>query len=617
MEDIIRLLPDSIANQIAAGEVVQRPASVVKELLENSIDAGATEIKLIVRESGKSLIQVIDDGKGMSGTDARMAFERHATSKIQTAEDLFRIRSMGFRGEALASIAAVAQVELKTRRAQDELGHILQIEASEVKKQEPAGCSGGTSICVRNLFYNTPARRNFLKSNPVELRHINDEIQRVMLANPHVRFRFVHNDQEVMQLEDGKLSKRIVQIFGKNYQKQLIPVQEETPDIKVTGYIGKPENAKKTRGEQFFFVNNRFIRSAYQNKALVNAYQGLIGDDYFPFYVLFIEMDPQLIDINVHPTKTEVKFQDDRLLFSVIQAAAKQALASFNVTPSLDFDTDVNFEQYFPGRQERSGGTFVGNTQERNYAQFKTIERPNAKNWESLYAGINREEELHKLRAEREIEGPEKVVTFPSKMDRVGSQSHLSQEVENKKTLQLHGRYLLRQVKSGMVMIDQRAAHERILFERYLQRFKHPEGVSQSCLFPQQLELNPSDMSLVMEIRPEVRKLGFEYEEFGKNCIVINGVPSEIINASEKQIFEGLIEQYKQNQSSLSISTEENLARSLAKRTAIQAGKVLQEQEADHLFDQLFACEQPNYTVDGLPTFVVLSLDKIASFFKT
>lgn len=612
MEDIIRLLPDSIANQIAAGEVVQRPASVVKELLENSIDAGALEIKLIVRESGKSLIQVIDDGKGMSGTDARMAFERHATSKIQTADDLFRIKSMGFRGEALASIAAVAQVELKSRQADEELGNLLQIEASEVKKQEPVGCPGGTSICVKNLFYNTPARRNFLKSNPVELRHINDEIQRVMLANPQVRFRFVHNEQEVMQLEAGKLSKRIVQIFGKNYQKQLIPCQEETPDIKVTGYIGKPENAKKTRGEQFFFVNNRFIRSAYQNKAIVNAYQGLIGDDYFPFYVLFIEMDPQLIDINVHPTKTEVKFQDDRLLFSVIQSAAKQALASFNVTPSLDFETDVNFEQYFPGRRESPGSH-----QDRSYAQFKTIDRPNAKNWENLYAGINREDAIEKLRAEREIEGDEKILTFKSKLDNVSQQGQLSDELGNKKTLQLHGRYLMRQVKSGMVVIDQHAAHERILFERYLHRLKHPEGVSQSCLFPQQLELNPSDMSLVMEIKPEVRRLGFEYEEFGKNCIIINGVPSEIVNSSEKEIFEGLIEQYKQNQSSLSISTEENLARSLAKRTAIQSGKVLQGQEVDHLFDQLFACEQPNYTVDGMPTFVVLSLDKIASFFKT
>ncbi len=608
MQDVIRLLPDSIANQIAAGEVVQRPASVVKELLENSIDAGATEIKLIVKDAGKQLIQVIDNGMGMSQSDTRMAFERHATSKIRSAEDLFKIRSMGFRGEALASIAAVAQVEIRTKRDVDELGFLLNIEASTVKKSEPVGCSTGTSISVKNLFYNIPARRNFLKSNPVELRHIQDEIHRVMLPNPEVKFVFIHNDQEMLKLDQGKLSKRIVQLFGKNYQQQLIPCSEETPDVKITGYIGKPANARKTRGEQFFFINNRFIKNGYLNHALNNAYHGLIQEDYHPFYVLFIEMDPSHVDINVHPTKTEVKFDNERFIYSVILSAVKQSLASFNIMPSLDFNTDVNFEQFIPKKESDSFST----SQERSYSQFKTIDRPNAKNWESLYGAATYEEELSRLRAQQEVEPDEKTVTFQSKL----SQAENKQETETKNTFQLHGKYLIRQVKSGMVMVDQRAAHERILFEKYMQRFKHQEGVSQSCLFPQQISLNPSDMSLVMEIKPEIRKLGFEYEEFGKNCIVINGVPSEIVNSSEREIFEGLIEQFKQNKSSFNIPLEDNLARSLAKRTAIRQGKHLSEKEAESLFDQLFACDQPNFTVDGTPTFVVLSLDKIASFFN-
>lgn len=611
MEDIIRLLPESIANQIAAGEVVQRPASVVKELLENSIDAGADDIKLIIRDAGKQLIQVIDNGKGMSVTDARMAFERHATSKIRTAEDLFRIKSMGFRGEALASIAAVAQVELKTKRETDELGIQLEIEATEVKNQEPISCKGGTSMSVKNLFFNIPARRNFLKSNPVEFKHINDEFQRVALANAEIKLSFFNGDQEVAILEKGKLSKRIVQLFGKNYQQQLIPCQEETPIVNVSGYVGKPQNAKKTRGEQFFFINNRFIKNGYLHHAVMNAFQGLIQEDYHPFYVLFIEMDPKHVDINVHPTKTEVKFDDDRMLYGVISSAVRQALASFNVTPSLDFDTDVNFDKFIPKREDE---VFRG--AERNYGSFKTIDNRNAKNWESLYEAANREEDLSREQAKKEVElsRGENTVTFRSKMASLDQKP--ADPLENKKTLQLHGKYLLRQVKSGLVMIDQRAAHERILYERYLLRFKNSEGTSQSCLFPQQLTLNPSDMSLVMEIKQEVRKLGFEFEEFGKNSIVINGVPAEIVNQSEQEIFEGLIEQFKRNKTDLELGNQENLARSLAKRTSMKSGKILGEDEAGLLFDQLFACTQPNYTPEGQPTFVVLSLDKIASFFN-
>ncbi len=613
MEDIVHLLPDSIANQIAAGEVVQRPASLVKEMLENSIDAGAQSIKLIVKESGKTLVHVIDDGKGMSVTDARMSFERHATSKIRTADDLFKIMTMGFRGEALASIAAVAQVEMKTKRIVDELGTLIQVEASEVKRQEPASIKDGTSIAVKNLFYNVPARRNFLKSNPVELRHITDEFQRVALANPQIAMTLVNGDLEMYKLEGGKLSRRIVQLFGKNYQQQLIPCQEETPHVKVSGYIGKPEFAKKTRGEQYFFVNNRFIKNSYLNHAVTVAYQGLLKDEYYPFYVLFIEMDPAHVDINVHPTKTEVKFDDDRTIYGVISAAVRQALGSFNVTPSLDFSADVNFEQFM--RPAFSEGRETN--QDRQYAQFKNIDRDRdkAKNWESLYDFARQEDMVTPEQLEREsghLE-PEEVQTFSSAINKP-----LDSDNTSKASLRLHDKYLIRQVKSGMVMIDQKAAFERILFERYQQKLENKSGASQSCLFPQQISLNPSDYALVMEIKPEILSLGFEFEEMGQQMIVIQGVPAELSSCNEKEVFEELIEQFKFNKNELGLaSRNENLCRSLAKRTAALKCKNMASEEAERLIDQLFACAQPNYTPDGSPTFVLISLEKIKTWFSS
>ncbi|WP_258103229.1 DNA mismatch repair endonuclease MutL [Marinoscillum sp. MHG1-6] len=615
MQDIIHLLPDSIANQIAAGEVVQRPASVVKEMLENSIDAGAKEIKLIIREAGKTLIQIIDDGKGMSVTDARMSFERHATSKIRTAEDLFRIMTMGFRGEALASIAAVAQVEMKTRRVEDELGTLLQIEASEVKKQEPIQTKAGTSISVKNLFYNVPARRNFLKSNPVELRHITDEFQRVALANAQVSMSLIHNDMEIYNVEGGKLSRRIVQLFGKNYQQQLIPCQEETPHVKITGYIGKPEFSKKTRGEQYFFVNNRFIKSSYLNHAVTTAYQGLLKEDYFPFYVLFIEMDPVHVDINVHPTKTEVKFDDDRMLYGVVSAAIRQALGSFNVTPSLDFNTDVNFEHFMT--QNTSFDRPKESASDKQYAQFKNIDRDKdkAKNWESLYDFAKREDIISPEQLQKESEGlPESpTMTFSS------AANHMEEKVVDQgKTFPLHDKYLIRQVKSGMVVIDQKAAFERILFERYKQKMDTQGGASQSSLFPQQVALNPSDYALVMEIRSEIQRLGFEFEELGQQMIVIQGVPAELSGCNEKEVFEELLEQFKFNKRELGVSSNnENLCRALAKRTATIKCKNLAEPEAERLIDQLFACSQPNYTPDGVSTFVIINLEQVKSWFSS
>ncbi len=605
MSDIIRLLPDAIANQIAAGEVVQRPASVVKEMLENSIDAGATSIKLIVKDAGKSLIQVVDNGCGMTGTDARMSFERHATSKISKSEDLFKIRTLGFRGEAMASIAAVAQVELKTKHADDELGTQLIIESSEVKSQEPIAQNQGTSICVKNLFYNVPARRNFLKSNPVELRHINDEFQRVALANPQIAFSLVQNDLETYKLDSGKLSKRIVQLFGKNYQQQLVPCSEETDLVKISGYIGKPENSKKTRGEQFFFINNRFIKNSYLNHAVSRAYQGLLKEDYFPFYVLFIEIDPVHVDINVHPTKTEVKFDDDRMLYGVINSAVRQALASFNVAPSLDFSADVSFDHLNIQRESSNFTT----KKDRDYGSFKSLESNQERldKLNELYASATQEEIATIEEAEKE-----RVVqtTFESSINQ-------SVEVDEKKpTYHLHGRYLLRQVKSGMVVLDKISALERILFEEYQKSMKTGSGASQSCMFPQQVALNASDFALTIELKEEINQLGFEFEQMGEHMIVIQGIPSELAPCNEKEVFEGLIEQYKFNAEKLDLPKNESLARALAKRTATNRCNKLKDEEMDHLMDRLFACEQPNYTPDGNPTYVLVSLEQINEWFK-
>ncbi|MEM9326511.1 MAG: DNA mismatch repair endonuclease MutL [Bacteroidota bacterium] len=613
MDDVIRLLPEGIANQIAAGEVVQRPASVVKELLENAVDAGAKSIELIVRESGKSLVQVVDDGVGMSTTDARMSFERHATSKITQSEDLFRIRTMGFRGEALASIAAVAQVEMRTRLHDQEVGTEIVVQGSEIKKHEPIATAPGTSIGVKNLFFNVPARRNFLKSNPVEYRHISDEFHRVALAYPDIAFTFFNNDAEAYRLERGKLSKRIVQLFNRNYQQQLIPVEETTPDVKVQGYIGKPEYAKKTRGEQFFFVNGRYIKNNYLNHAVSTAYDKLIPDDFHPFYVLFLEMDPARVDINVHPTKTEVKFQDERLLYGIILSSVRQALSKFNVSPSLDFDSDVNFE-YFTSRRET-----METPSDRNYERFRAIDQQEdrgALNWEKLYDIAKREDEDVRQQAQMEM-GME--ADAPTTM-RVPSGMALDREAnsatEASKSLQLHGRYVVRQVKSGMVIIDQSAAHERILFEKYLRTLDGARATSQSCLFPQQLSLSDGDFTLVQELRQEIRQLGFDFETFGSRSIVLTGVPADLSNHNEREIVEGLIEQFKDNRDKLRLEQRENLARALATRTSISRGKVLDNKEADELIDQLFACEQPNYTPNGHPTFVVLGLDQIASYFK-
>ncbi|SDL77851.1 DNA mismatch repair endonuclease MutL [Siphonobacter aquaeclarae] len=649
MRDIIQLLPDSIANQIAAGEVVQRPASVVKELLENAIDAGANAIQLIVKDAGRTLIQVVDNGSGMSETDARMCFERHATSKIRTADDLFKIRTMGFRGEAMASIAAVAQVELKTRREQDELGTQIRIEASEVKSHQPCQTPSGTTIFVKNLFFNVPARRNFLKSNPVEMRHILDEFQRVALAYPEIAFTLHHGETEVYNLGSGKLSRRIVDLFGKNYREQLAETREETPFVKVSGYIGKPEFAKKVRGEQFFFVNQRFIRHAYLHHAVLNGFEGLIAENNHPFYVLNIEIDPAHIDINVHPTKTEIKFDDEKSVYAIVRAAVKKATGVYGLAPAIDFEMDVNllnpskslnFQQrdyasHFEASVNENRKVSDEEARPKEVTSFRPSRR-NPQNWEQLFEGLEGppQAERHSvfdlptdiLPTEKPFTPPSEPVsslTFQSKANRLPDR--LPEEAEKPKPtlldydrmlFQVHNRYVLSQVKSGLMVVDQRAAYERILYDKYRASLDKRNAASQQLLFPKTITLNPVDFQLVLEIQHEIRALGFDFAEIGKNAFIVYGIPTDVTDENEEDLFEGLLSQFRQHFADLRLDRPEALARSFAKRSAARYLVRLSTEEMSALVDQLFASSNPSYTPGGEPTFSILSLDKLGSLLR-
>jgi DNA mismatch repair protein MutL len=612
VKDIIQLLPDSLANQIAAGEVVQRPASVVKELMENAVDAGAIQIQLVVKEAGKTLIQVIDNGTGMSETDARMSFERHATSKIKTTDDLFSIRTMGFRGEALASIAAVAQVEMKTRREGEELGTIIKIEGSHTKVQEAITCPVGTNLCVRNLFFNVPARRNFLKSNAVEMRHIIDEFHRIALSYPEKGFSLIHNDTEIYKLTPGKLSHRIVALFGKTYREQLAACQEDTPFISIHGYVGKPEFSKKTRGEQFFFVNNRFIRHHYLHHAVMSAYESLVPEDAFPFYVLFIEINPVHIDINVHPTKTEIKFDDERAVYAIVAAAVRKALGTNNLMPSLDFEVKVNFDDFLLPKNKPTTPS-----QPVSYPQKTPLEKSNQQNWQKLYADF---QEAFFKENEGVIQTTEPVaeeITFSSKINTIGEKSESDNyfEEESPEIFAIHNRFLVMQTKTGMMLIDRQLASERILFERFIEKMRNLTGGSQQLLFPVTIELNSSDYELLTEIEEEIGLLGFSFTQIGKTNIAVNGIPPEVTPGTEKQMLEGLLEQYKWNQAHLKLDSKENIARSLARKSSVKAGTFLSDQEHDMLIKQLFLTRKPNYAPDGKPVFTLLTFDKLVSLF--
>jgi len=616
MPDIIQLLPDAVANQIAAGEVVQRPASAVKELIENAIDAGADKIQLIFKDAGKSLIQVIDNGCGMSLTDARMSFERHATSKIRKAEDLFAIRTMGFRGEAMASIAAIAQVELKTRRHEDELGTCIIIEGSEVLSQEACSANTGTSISVKNLFYNTPARRNFLKSNPVEMRHIIDEFQRVALANSNVFFTLHHDGQEVYHLPASTLKQRIIHLFGNNYNERLVPVEEDTLVIKLHGFVGKPEYARRTRGEQFFFVNNRFIRDAYLNHAVLMAFKELLPEDTYPLYVLFIEIDPSKIDINVHPTKTEIKYQDEQTIYAIIRSAVKRSLGRYNITPSLDFDQENSIEHLVTIKplEEIVAPTITFNPDFNPFNTDKTQEydvpsrssngyrnSPIPQNWDTLYAISKKEITVQQqMHEEKSIEVDEQEVNKPSE----------------RQLFQIQNRFILSQIKSGFMLINQQAAHERILYERFLQQLQNHSGVSQQSLFPQSVTLNSSDFELLKELLSDIRALGFDIREFGKNTVVVEGIPADLNNVGEHELLEQLLEGFKNNQAILKLDKRDSLARSLARNAATKAGVKMSLEEMNILIDQLFACQMPNLALNGKLVITTFTLNELLERFE-
>jgi len=615
MQDIINLLPDSIANQIAAGEVVQRPASVVKELMENAVDAGANVIILVVKDAGKALIQVTDNGNGMSETDARMCFERHATSKIRSADDLFAIRTMGFRGEALASIAAVAQVELQTRRPEDEIGTLIQIENSRVKKQENTACAHGTGVSVKNLFFNIPARRNFLKSNPVEMRHIMEEFTRVALAYPQITFSMFQNDMETFKLKPGKLSRRIVELFGKSYREQLIPCEESLEDITLTGYIGKPESAKRSRGDQFFYVNNRFIKSPYLNHAVNSAFEGLIEEGQYPFHVLFIDIGPMHIDVNVHPTKTEIKFDDERTIYTLVKTTVRKTLGSHNITPSLDFSVDTNFGNPSGGSFQNFSGNRSGTGLQ---TPFSEREKGNLKNWEAMFeAALKTETPVATISLEEQNEISGQTITFNSAVnDLRGNTSNLDSVIDQPGFFQMHNSYFITQVKSGFMLIDQQRAHERILYEKYHEQLDNNTGVAQQNLFPERVKLNPSDMTLVKEIEQELKSLGFDFENFGDDEVIIQGVPPDISAQSSGSVFTGLIDEYKRNYLDYKEQHTENLARAMAKNSCIKTGKRLAPEEMKSLIDQLFACKNPNYNMDGQLIYYIFGLEKIADLFN-
>lgn len=627
MADVIQLLPDSVANQIAAGEVVQRPASVVKELMENAVDAGAGEVKLIIKDAGKALVQVIDSGCGMSDTDARLSFERHATSKIRQASDLFAIRTMGFRGEALASIAAVAQVEMRTRRQIDELGVRIQIEGSELKLQEACQTATGTSISVRNLFYNIPARRNFLKSNAVEMRHIIEEFQRIAIANPDIFFSLHHNNDELFHLPPGGLRQRLVGIFGTAYNKRLVPVHEETDILVIDGFVGKPEFARKARGEQLFFINGRFIKSGYLHHAVMTAYEDLLPQDCFPFYVICLDIDPARIDVNVHPTKQEIKFDDERLVYNYLRVAVRHALGVHSITPSLDFEQENALgalrgaPPVQPSPTIRTVPSSFSPREEADpYAGAEEARRQqnNLKNWESLYEGLD--ELVPSAPSETpDAGGLPQAFTIESGWSDDSPLDDASQSFSRpqKEPYQIHSAYIVSHIKSGFLLIDQQAAHERILYEQYLQILSRQSASTQQQLFPRTVTLPAADGVLLREILPQVNLLGFDIQEFGQNVFVINGLPAELAGKKDElAVLETLLEQFRENRDMQS-DIQENLARSMARSAAIRRGTTLSVAEMQSLTDRLFACAMPYKSPGGRLCFITFELEELARRFET
>lgn len=612
MADIIQLLPDHIANQIAAGEVIQRPSSVVKELIENAIDAGSTEIKLIIKDAGKTLIQIIDNGSGMSETDARMSLERHATSKIKNANDLFSIKTMGFRGEAMASIAAISHLTIKTAKHGADLGTLLHIEGSKLKKQESCPSIPGTNISVKNLFYNVPARRKFLKSDAVELKHIVDEFQRVALAHHDIFFSMFHNDNVVFHLPISNLRQRIISIFGKGTNDKILPIEEKLDEISISGFIGKPENAKKTKGQQYIFVNNRFIKNHYLIHAIKMGYDNLLPKDLHIFCVVFLTINPADIDINVHPTKTEIKFENERLIYNYLRVSVKHALGQYSLTPMIDFQSKPNLDLgYIPIKPQFKGSSDSKNTSQPSSSKSSNREssiqfkRPDTSNWDELYKNLT--EEHHTKEETQESLNFDSSINVPS----------VPIESESiKKPFQIHNAYIVSQIKSGLMIIDQQAAHERILYEQNLEALRNSDACTQQSLFPTTIELNTTQSVILKEILDKVRSIGFDIEYFGKNSYIIHGTPCQYEDkGSGKDLIEKLIEQYEENKE-FQLGIDENIARSLAYSASTKRGKRIEESEMEQLIQQLFTCDAPEKSPFGRKCIIRITKDELESKFS-
>ena len=610
MADIIQLLPDHVANQIAAGEVVQRPASVVKELLENAIDAGATTIKLLVKNAGKVLIQVIDDGKGMSVTDARLSFERHATSKIKVADDLFNLNTKGFRGEALASIAAIAHVEMKTKQALDELGTLLSVEGSVFTSQDVIATPNGTSIAVKNLFFNIPARRNFLKSDTVEFRHIIDEFQRVVLAHPSINFSMYHNGSDLFNLLKGNFRQRVVNTFGGKTNEKLVPVEETTEVLAISGFVGKPEYSKKSRGEQFFFVNNRFIKSPYLNHAITSAFEGLLQPGRHPSYFLNLQVCPRSIDINIHPTKTEIKFDDEQTMYAILRAAVKHSLGQFSIAPVLDFERDKNLDTpyEFNGAQASHPKVEVDrafNPFSKAHSETSSYTKPASQSWEGLYVGLESKSNTDNF-SQVSYESDEMTSSiFDDSTDR-----------KVQKTFQLHNKYIINTIKSGMVVIDQNRAHERILYEDYLRKTTVNEAVSQQLLFPLQLNLSTSGISILKELQQALETTGFVFSTFTNESIELTGLPVGVKESDVSNVFDQLIHDIENEVPDVNFSISDLLSKSLAKSLAIKNGKKLERQEQEYIVNTLFSCKEPTVSPSNKTIFTTIKVDELDKKFN-
>ncbi len=610
MPDIIQLLPDSVANQIAAGEVVQRPASAIKELMENSVDAGSTQIQVIVKDGGKALIQVIDNGCGMSETDARLSFERHATSKIREAADLFSIQTMGFRGEALASIAAIAEVELKTRRFEDEVGIYIRINGSTLEEQKAVACPTGCNFSIKNLFFNVPARRKFLKSSSLELKHIIAEFQRVALANPGISMTLNHNGVDIYNVPASSVKQRIVGLFGRNMSQQLLDCTTNTTVAGITGFIGRPESARKSAGEQFFFVNNRYFKSPYLHRAVMNSYDRLLSAESIPPYFIYLEVDPNTIDVNIHPTKTEIKFEDERTLWQIIHAAVKESLGKFSVAPSIDFETQQVIDiPFFPKSAPINAPEIEINSAFNPFDEEKPSfstkssahHKPSSKGWEQLYddnKGLGFETSSPTTQ------------TFRSKgFDDVD-------EVTTSRFFQFKDRYIITSVKSGLMVIDQKYAHERILYEQYLANLSTGHCAAQKELYPQAIEMNAGDYNLLMQSLEDLSTLGIEISSLGHNSISINSLPSNIKISDPIKFVEDIITSLKEEQTTLQSDSHQKLAASMAKAASIGYTKALTVVEMQDLVDKLFACQHPNLSPEGKGILTIISLDELEKRFK-